>query len=76
MSTTLKWKPVIDNDGESLSREMKSAIQKRYDYPVSKVVLGQDDIGFLEGLYAAGIQDAVSLIEAINTHYSIELNEA
>lgn len=79
MSTSLYYKPHIDPElGEALSFELKKAIAPRYyDHDGSLgggwYVLDEGEIPFLEGLLAAGIEDAKVLIDAIRQYETIEI---
>jgi len=75
MTTTLNWIPVIEEEGTPLSNELKVAMRLKFHGMVSKLRLDHSDKDFLDGLYHAGITDAVTLMEAIETHGLIELRE-
>ena len=71
MSQNLYWRPSF-NKGKSLSGDLKFTLRNcgksNYRFSVS-------DIQFLEGLHAAGIEDAIKLINAIEKHDHIDVYE-
>ncbi len=73
MSTSLGWKPV-SKDYTYLSTELKFAMRKEYGSFIN-AVLDTSDIAYLTGLRDAGIDDAQDLIDAIEQHNEIKLEE-
>ena len=78
MSTNLYYRPVVEQDGEDLSYELKKAISQKYwDHDGSCggtwVPLDYEDISFLEGVLAGGIKDAKILIKAIDKYGVVEI---
>lgn len=71
MAEQLYWRPICDNN-EPLNKKLKW-ILKEEDMLCNP--LTNKDIGFLQGLRAAGVEDAEKLIDAIKQYGYIELFE-
>lgn len=71
MSTSLYWKPVLDNK-ETLPDALKFIVREHYRLPC---VVNQTDTGFFRGLAAANIKGAKEVLELIKKHGEIELSE-
>lgn len=74
MSSNLYWEPVA-RKREDVPTELKLALRKIFTSGLSGIVLGNSHTGMLEGMKAAGIEDAQDLIDAIEKHDEIELTE-
>ena len=72
MSATLKWIPVINQEGTSLDCQLKFILRDKYHYPA---VLNEFDIEYLSGLRDAGIKGAQELIDAIVQHNAVKIFE-
>ena len=75
MGTNAFWRPIATKDGKLLSTDIKWKIAKRYmnhdGSLTGKAYLSNEDIGWLEGLRDAGVEDADELIAAIEKHAEI-----
>lgn len=74
MSMNLYWEPAHRKPSGDLSDELKFALRKRFQGHVDGI-LDHADIGYLQGLLDAGIEDAQALIDAISKHDSIRVYE-
>jgi hypothetical protein len=73
MSSNIAWQPIKEN-WHFLCKELKFAMQKRYDGRIDGI-LNHSDIAYLEGLRDAGIKDADKLISAIEKYNEIQITE-
>ena len=78
MSTSLYFRPVVDENGETLSFALKKALSQKYwehdgSLGGNWVKLSNSDISFLEGVNAGGVSDAKVLIAEIIKHGQIEV---
>jgi hypothetical protein len=73
MSQSLYWEPA-DRDAFDLSDKLKFAMRKKYQGHVDGI-LDHSDIGYLQGLLDAGIEEAQALIDAIAKHERIRVFE-
>lgn len=72
MSSTLTWKPKASRG--SLPDELKHALKKRFGDPIDTIATATD-IDFLRGLAAANIKGATKLIDLIEKHVEVEIQE-
>lgn len=77
MSSSLMWQPVVSR-GKSLSDELKYALSTRYfghdgSCSSSPVTLSFVDVPYLTGLQDGQVEDATTLIKAIEKHGTIEI---
>ncbi len=76
MSSNLEANPTRPGGILSLSSEMKYALRKRFDQPIDEVLTeGSDIVAYLQGLEDSGIKDASKLIEYIEKHEIMSVNE-
>jgi hypothetical protein len=72
MSQSLRYR--IPDTGKPLSDQLKSILRETYSLDTQECsVLGQDDIGYLQGLRDGGVKDADVLIKALGTNRTIEI---
>jgi len=74
MSSRLIWEPVVKKDYKTLNCDIKSSLRKRYGTPIS-ATLGNSDIAYLEGLVDAGKTHIKEVIDLINKHGEINIEE-
>lgn len=73
MSSSLTWRPrKVEN--QTLDMNLKFALRKKYGDCIDHI-FSRDDIGFLEGLAAADVEDAQKLIELIEKYDEVEVKE-
>jgi len=73
MSSNLYWRP-SENYGKSLPTDLKFALREQFGEPI-KVTLSEVDISFLRGLKIGGMKSAQTLIDAIEKHERIDVEE-
>lgn len=73
MSMNLYWQPVINTEND-LSDALKFALRKRYQHGMD-IRMDGGDLSYLQGLLDAGIEDAQTLIDAIEKHGVIRVYE-
>ena len=74
MSSNLEWEPTTRKTG-TLSTALKFVLRKRFGEPIKRAILGEADQDYLTALSHAGVEGVNVLIEAIEKHGEIELNE-
>ncbi len=74
MSSSLCWEPVKGIANRTLPTALKFALRKRFGEPV-RVVVSNSTVPYLEGLRDAGVEGAEKLIDLIEKHGEINLNE-
>lgn len=73
MSRNLCWRPERKSY-RVLSTALKWAFEKRETFDCThKNILSDEDIAYLQGLRDAAVEDAQTLIDAINKHGRIEI---
>ena len=72
MSSTLMYAPKPISK-KPLGLDIKRAITKHYCFNGGQICLGEDAVGFLNGLLCAGIDDASVLLEVIEKHGSVNI---
>ena len=75
MSQTLYWKPTQEYS-DYVDDDLKFKLRKYFEVsPIHGQYLNGGDLAFLKGLLIGGVKEAEELIDAINHHGEIELNE-
>ena len=74
MSSSLNWLPVQNPAGNWLATGLKFKLRSKYGNPVS-AVLTESDVPFLEGLAACNVEDAQTLIDAIEKYSEVSICE-
>lgn len=74
MESVLKIEPA-KRPRQSLSFELKKALQKRYNGCVHERLMNNSDISYLNGLLDAGIKDAAIVIDYIQKYDEIIIDE-
>ncbi len=74
MSMNLYWEPT-ERAKERLPEELKFALRKRGGGQCVYETMTESEVGYLRGLYDAGIESAMDLIDAIAKHGSITVSE-
>ena len=73
MSSNLEWFP-LDMKGKGLPDALKFALRKRFEEPVD-MVMDETYVSYLHGLIDAGVDGASSLLEAIEKHGAVRVQE-
>lgn len=70
MSSSLYAQPFRPKKGKCLSDSLKFALRNRYEIGNSSKpnIFNQTDLPYLQGLYDAGLKDAMELIDLIQKH--------
>lgn len=77
MSSTLYWFPIKRTEkyfGDGVKNVLKRD-RPRYDQNLTGTLLTAKDIPFLEGMVAAGLEEAKEVIKAIEKYKEIQLDE-
>jgi len=72
MSTSLYWKPVVD-DWITLDDQLKFILREQFGYGPNK--LDDSHLSFLNGLKAAKIKGAYDLMQAIDKYGEVIIQE-
>lgn len=75
MSSSLYWKPIVPQQEERLDDQLMFTLRKRCDGCIHGIIMDDSDLSYLRGLRDAGIKDAETLIEAIEVHGQVQLDE-
>jgi len=74
MSTCLFFEPVMES-GKELSDKLKYAFRNRFDYEGGYEILTDVDKPYLQGLKDAGIEDANTLLAALEQYDRVKIWE-
>jgi hypothetical protein len=77
MTTSLYWQPAQRPAGNHLPDALKFILRKRFrgDGPCVRRTMGSADLDYLRGLADADVDGAQDLIDAIDQHGDVELEE-
>jgi len=75
MSSTLTWWPAQQYVPNPLSIELKNALRKLSGEEVIDMTFTKNSLPVLKALLAAGIDDAKKLIDAVEFHGAINVQE-
>jgi len=75
MSSSLVWRPVVKAKNKDLPCGLKHILRKRYGDPVNRTMCHEHDYDYLIALVDADIEGAQKLLDAIDRHGEIELEE-
>jgi len=75
MSSSLVFRPVIQQEDVYLNDRIKHILQKKYDQTVIDTIMDSGDIDYLKGLRDAGVEGAKTLIDAVNEYGRIHVDE-
>ena len=73
MGQNLYWIPEVKPQGHYLPDALKSILRKEYDLHGAGTIFGQGEVGFFQGLKAAGVEGAEDLIAAITQHGEVRV---
>jgi hypothetical protein len=75
MSSSLKWKPVLPDNGEELPVALKITLREYCELPVVVSEHGPY-YEFFRGLAAAHVEGALEVLEAVKKYGKVEIYES
>ena len=73
MSATLAYQPVIPPKHKTLGDDLKFILKQKFHLEEGAQRLKKSDIPYLQGLFDAGIKDAIILIDNLNKHGEVDV---
>lgn len=73
MSSSLKWRPIIDHTDNTLPMALKCVLAKNGLIGSEAVRMTKADISYLRGLADGGVEGADELIQRIFEHETVEI---